>query len=68
MSERLSSTNQKATNCFARAIANIMKDEKYKATISYLAQISQLIVKVDSQVPGAADALLAAILAYTNAL
>ena len=67
MSER-PSANQKATNCFAGAIAKLMKDEKYKATISYLAQISQLIVKVDSQVPGAADALLTAILANANGM
>ena len=64
----MSETHQMATNCFAGAIAKLMNDEKYKNVIGYLAQISQLIVKIDSQVPGAAEYLLSAIIANASSL
>jgi hypothetical protein len=40
-----------------------MKDPKYKPVISQLAEISHLILQIDSQVPGAAASLLSSILA-----
>lgn len=53
---------QSANNIFAEAITKLMGDAANKQCIGNLAQISQLLVKIDSQVPGAADALLNAIL------
>lgn len=50
--------HQSATNCFAGAIQQLQQDQKYSKIIGSLASISQLLLKIDSQVPGAAEALL----------
>ena len=64
MSE-LPTTPQTASNCFAGAIKSLMDNPEYKASVPYLAQISHLLVKIDSQVPGAADFLLKSIVLPT---
>ena len=51
-----------ANNIFAEAIRKLMEDSENNSCIGNLAQISQLLVKIDSQVPGAAEALLSVIL------
>jgi hypothetical protein len=51
-----------ANNVFAAALIKLMNDPQYKPVISNLAQISNLLVRIDSEVPGAANALLTAIL------
>jgi hypothetical protein len=51
-----------ANNSFAAALTKLLSDPQYKPIISNLAQISNLLVRIDSEVPGAANALLAAIL------
>ncbi|EAY15818.1 hypothetical protein TVAG_159910 [Trichomonas vaginalis G3] len=56
------SPKQTANNIFAEAISKLMAEDTNKSCIGNLAQISQLLVKIDSQVPGAAEALLSAIL------
>ena len=55
-----------ANNCFAAAIKRLMNDKKYENSVAVLAQISQLLVKIDSEVPGATDALLNAILSKAS--
>ena len=57
MSERYN-----ANNIFADAIGKMIKDTNNKNLIENLAKISQLLARIDSQVPGAADALLNSIL------
>jgi hypothetical protein len=52
-----------AINSFAAAILKLMNDEQYKPVIGNLAQISNILQRIDSQVPGATDALLSSILA-----
>ena len=47
-----------ATNIFAGAIQELQQDRKYSKIIGSLASLSQLLLKIDSQVPGAAEALL----------
>ena len=53
---------QTATNIFAVAIEKALTDPKNKDSISDLAMISQLLIKIDQKVPGSADMLLQAIL------
>jgi hypothetical protein len=52
-----------AINSFAAAILKLMNDPHYEHVISSLAQISNILLRIDSQVPGATDALLTSILA-----
>jgi hypothetical protein len=59
---------QSANNTFAAALSAIMHDPKYASCLTHLTQISQLIVRIDSEVPGATTALLNAILAKYSAL
>ena len=53
---------QNANNIIAEAISQMLKDPKNKGLIENLAKISQLFSRIDSQVPGAADALLNSII------
>ena len=55
-----------ANNCFAGAIRKLMNDPKYESSVSMMAQMSQLLVKMDSQVPGAMDCLMNEILRRTS--
>ncbi|KAK8890537.1 hypothetical protein M9Y10_035314 [Tritrichomonas musculus] len=55
------SQSMKASNCFAAAISKMLSDPKYKQIESQLAQLSNLLIKIDSQVPGSAESLLNAI-------
>ena len=55
------SQSMKASNCFAAAITKILSDPKYKQIEPYLAQLSNLLIKIDSEVPGSAESLLNAI-------
>lgn len=59
---------QSANNCFAGAIQRLMNDKSYDDIIGTLAQISQILQKIDSQEPGATDALLTAIINSTERL
>ena len=52
------SESMKASNCFAAVIGKMLADPKYKPIESYLAQISNLLIKIDSQIPGSAESLL----------
>ena len=56
-----------ANNCFAGALKRLMNDKRYESSVPVLAQISQILVKIDSEVPGATDALLHAILSKASA-
>lgn len=55
------SQSMKASNCFAATISKMLSDPKYKQIESYLAQLSNLLIKIDSEVPGSAESLLNAI-------
>ena len=62
MSQSPREDTMKASNCFAAAISKMLKDPKYKPIESHLAQLSSLLINVDSKVPGAAESLLTAII------
>jgi hypothetical protein len=59
---------QSANNAFAAALSAIMHDPKYSSCVTLVTQISQLLIRIDSEVPGATDALLRAILAKYSAV
>ena len=67
MSEQPQPQHLTANNCFAAAIKRLMNDKRYESSVPVLAQISQILVKIDSEVPGATDTLLNAILAKASA-
>ncbi|OHT05318.1 hypothetical protein TRFO_26939 [Tritrichomonas foetus] len=53
--------SMKASNCFAAVISLMLNNPKYKPIESHLAQLSNLLIKIDSEIPGSAESLLNAI-------
>jgi hypothetical protein len=51
-----------ANDCFGGALLKLLRDPKYQSLLKDLTYCSHLLTVIDSAIPGASDALLAAIM------